>query len=81
VAPEVIGLSLLNAALCTFAPVLMVMMAVERVGPAITSQAGMVGPVSTILMGVMLLGEPLTLPILLGTALVIGGVMLVARSR
>ena len=81
VAPEVITLSLLNAALCTFAPVLMVMMAVERVGPAITSQAGMVGPVSTILMGVVLLDEPLTLPMMIGTALVIGGVMLVARPR
>jgi drug/metabolite transporter (DMT)-like permease len=32
-------------------------------------------------MGVVLLGEPLTWPILLGTALVIGGVMLVARVR
>jgi drug/metabolite transporter (DMT)-like permease len=81
VAPEVITLSLLNAALCTFAPVLMVMMAVERVGPAITSQAGMVGPVSTILMGAVLLDEPLTLPMMIGTALVIVGVMLVARPR
>lgn len=78
---EVITLSLLNAALCTFAPVLMVMMAVERVGPAITSQAGMVGPVSTILMGVVLLDEPLTLPMMIGTALVICGVMMVARPR
>jgi drug/metabolite transporter (DMT)-like permease len=81
VAPEVITLSLLNAALCTFAPVLMVMMAVERIGPAVTSQAGMVGPVSTILMGAVLLDEPLTLPMMIGTALVIGGVMLVARPR
>lgn len=78
---EVIGLSLLNAALCTFAPVLMVMMAIERIGSALTSQAGMVGPVSTILMGVVLLGEPLTLPMTIGTALVIGGVMLVARVK
>jgi drug/metabolite transporter (DMT)-like permease len=50
VSPEVIGLSLLNAALCTFAPVLMVMMAIERIGPAVTSQAGMIGPVSTLLL-------------------------------
>src|SRR5690606_1512900 len=32
VAPEVIWLSLLNATLCTFVPVLMVMMAIERIG-------------------------------------------------
>ena len=34
VAPEVIWLSVLNATLCTFAPVLMVMMAIERIGAA-----------------------------------------------
>ena len=41
----------------------------------------MVGPVSTILMGALLLDEPLTLPMMIGTALVIVGVMLVARPR
>ena len=34
VAPQVIWLSVLNATVCTFAPVLMVMMAVERIGAA-----------------------------------------------
>ena len=48
VAPEVIWLSLLNATLCTFAPVLMVMMAIERIGAAVAAQTGMVGPLSTI---------------------------------
>ena len=52
VAPEVIWLSVLNATLCTVAPVLMVMMAIERIGAAIAAQTGMVGPMSTILMGV-----------------------------
>ena len=58
VAPQVIWLSVLNATLCTFAPVLMVMMAIERVGSTLTAQTGMLGPMSTILMGVLLLGEP-----------------------
>ena len=58
VAPEVIWLSLLNATLCTFAPVLMVMMAIERIGPGLAAQTGMIGPMSTILMGVFILGEP-----------------------
>src|SRR5688572_25223399 len=53
VAPEVIWLSVLNATLCTAAPVLMVMMAIERIGPALAAQSGMVGPMSTILMGVL----------------------------
>ncbi|WP_306554244.1 DMT family transporter [Acidovorax sp.] len=74
VAPEVIWLSILNATLCTAAPVLMVMMAIERVGAGMTAQTGMVGPLSTILMGVWILGEPFTVWVAAGTALVITGI-------
>nr|WP_255591133.1 MULTISPECIES: DMT family transporter [unclassified Acidovorax] len=74
VAPEVIWLSVLNATLCTAAPVLMVMMAIERVGAGMTAQTGMVGPLSTILMGVWILGEPFTVWVAAGTALVIAGI-------
>jgi drug/metabolite transporter (DMT)-like permease len=81
VAPQVVSLSVLNAVLCTFAPVLMVMMAIERIGPALTAQAGMIGPMSTIAMGVLLLGEPFTGWVVVGTALVLGGVWLVTRAR
>ena len=42
----------LNATVCTFAPVLMVMMAIERIGARVPAQTGMVGPITTILMGV-----------------------------
>ena len=61
VAPEVLGLSVLNAGFCTAVPVLLVMMAIERIGAGAAAQAGMIGPLSTILMGVWLLGEPLSL--------------------
>jgi drug/metabolite transporter (DMT)-like permease len=81
VAPEVIWLSIINATVCTFAPVLMVMMAIERIGATLAAQAGMVGPLSTILMGVWLLGEPFTAWVLAGTVLVLGGVWLLARAR
>ena len=77
----VLWLSLLNATLCTFAPVLMVMMAIERVGATLAAQAGMVGPLSTVLLGVWLLGEPLTGWVVLGTALVLCGVWLLAKWR
>ena len=80
VAPEVIWLSLLNALLCTAVPVLLVMMAIERVGAAATSQAGMVGPISTIMLGVWLLGEPFTLWLAAGTVLVIAGIFVFTRS-
>ena len=80
--PEpVLWLSLLNATACTVAPVLMVMMAIERLGPTLTAQAGMIGPMSTILLGVLLLDEPFTPLLLAGTALVLSGVWLVTRSR
>ena len=39
----------------------------------------MVGPVATVLLGVVLLGEPLTPWVALGTALVLAGVALLAR--
>ncbi|QCB48398.1 DMT family transporter [Hydrogenophaga sp. PAMC20947] len=79
VAPEVIQLSLLNAVLCTFAPVLMVMMAIERIGAGLAAQTGMIGPMSTILMGVVILGEPFNGWIVVGTVLVMVGVFLVTR--
>ena len=81
VAPEVIWLSVLNATLCTFAPVLMVMMAIERIGSTLAAQTGMLGPMSTILMGVLLLGEPFTVWVAAGTVLVLAGVWLLARWR
>jgi drug/metabolite transporter (DMT)-like permease len=81
VAPPVIWLSVLNATLCTAAPVLMVMMAVERIGASLAAQTGMVGPVSTILMGTVFLGEPFTALVAAGTALVIAGIFVVTRSR
>jgi drug/metabolite transporter (DMT)-like permease len=79
VAPEVVWLSVLNATLCTAVPVLAVMMAIERIGPAMAAQTGMVGPVSTILMGVVILGEPFTIWIAAGTALVIAGIFTFTR--
>lgn len=81
VAPEVLWLSVLNAVLCTFTPVLLVMMAIERVGPTVTAQTGMIGPLSTITLGVVLLGEPFTGWVVAGTALVLAGVWLLARAR
>ena len=81
VAPQVIWLSVLNATLCTFAPVIMVMLAIERVGATLTAQTGMIGPVSTILMGVLILGEPLNAWIGAGTGLVLTGVWLLAKWR
>ncbi len=81
VAPEVLWLSLLNATACTAVPVLMVMMAIERIGSGLTAQTGMVGPMSTILMGVVILGEPFTAWVAAGSALVIAGIFVFSRAK
>jgi drug/metabolite transporter (DMT)-like permease len=80
VAPQVIWLSVLNATACTAVPVLLVMMAIERIGAALTAQTGMVGPLSTIAMGVLLLGEPFTGWVVAGTALVLAGIWVFTRA-
>ncbi|MET0534117.1 MAG: DMT family transporter [Steroidobacter sp.] len=81
VAPEVLWLSALNATLCTFVPVLMTMIALERVGAGITAQVGMIGPMSTILLSTLLLDEPFNAWIAAGTSLVVAGVWLLARRK
>jgi drug/metabolite transporter (DMT)-like permease len=78
---EVIWLSLLNALACTVAPVLMVMMAIERIGAALTAQVGMIGPMVTLTLGAWILGERITAWVLLGTMLVVSGVYVVTRQR
>jgi drug/metabolite transporter (DMT)-like permease len=80
VAEPVLWLSLLNATACTAVPVVLVMMAIERIGSGLTAQTGMIGPMSTLLMGVLILGEPFNVWILGGTVLVLSGVFWVTRS-
>jgi drug/metabolite transporter (DMT)-like permease len=80
VAPQVLWLSALNATVCTFAPVLLVMMAIERIGAPLTAQTGSIGPLATILMATLWLGEPFTAWVAAGTLLVIAGIWLLARQ-
>ena len=75
-----IWLSVLNATLCTVVPVMMVMMAIERIGSGLAAQVGMVGPMSTMVMGVLLLDEPFTAWLVAGTVLVIAGVFVCSRA-
>ena len=77
---EVLVLALVNALACTVLPVWLVMTAIERIGSALTAQSGMVGPLATVALGVLLLDEPFNLSIIAGTALVLGGVFMVSRA-
>lgn len=73
-------LSLVNGIFCTIFPVFMTMIAVQRIGAATASQAGMIGPVSTLFLGALILGEPVTAIQLAGTALVLGGIYMLSRK-
>ena len=73
-------LSLVNGIFCTLLPVFMTMVAVQRIGAATASQAGMIGPVSTLFLGALVLGEPITAIQLGGTALVLGGIYMLSRK-
>lgn len=74
-------LSLVNATVCTVLPVLAIMLAVQRVGSSLAAQVGMLGPVSTIVMSLWLLDEPMGPAQIAGTVLVLIGVLLVTRLR
>jgi drug/metabolite transporter (DMT)-like permease len=78
---EVYGLSLVNGLLCTVAPVFMTMTAVQRIGAGAASQAGMIGPVSTLFLGAVILAEPVTSWQLAGTALVLAGIYLLSHAK
>jgi drug/metabolite transporter (DMT)-like permease len=78
---DVWWLSVVNASLCTVLPVLLVMLSIERIGSALASQAGMVGPMSTLVMAALVLDEPLSPWLLLGTALVMSGVFICSRKQ
>ncbi|MCO4855635.1 DMT family transporter [Herbaspirillum sp. WGmk3] len=80
VAP-VYQLSLFNAVFCTVLPVFLTMVAVARIGAPTAAQAGLVGPVSTLFMGAVLLDEPITGIQLAGTALVLAGMWLLSRKK
>ena len=81
VAPEVIQLSVFNAVFCTAVPVVLVMMGIERIGAGLASQFGMIGPMSTLIMGSVILGEPLNAWIVAGTLLVLLGVFWASRLQ
>ncbi len=78
---QVYGLSLVNGVFCTIFPVFMTMAAVQRIGAATASQAGMIGPVSTLFLGYLVLGEPVTAVQLAGTGLVLAGITLLSLKK
>ena len=79
-APQVYWLSLLNGTVCTVLPVLAIMVGVKRIGSSLAAQVSMLGPVSTIVLSVWLLDEPMGIWQSAGTILVLLGVLLVGSG-
>ena len=75
------GLSAINAVVCTVVPMTLLMAAVSRLGAATAAQAGMAGPVATLFLGYVFLQEAITPLQLAGTALVMGGMVVLARVK
>jgi drug/metabolite transporter (DMT)-like permease len=73
-------LSALNAVACTVLPVFATMLAVARIGAGNVALMGMVGPIATIALGAVFLGEAVSGWQLAGTALVLAGVWVLSRK-
>jgi drug/metabolite transporter (DMT)-like permease len=77
---SVLWLSFINGTVCTFLPVVLTMLAISRIGASTAAQCGMAGPASTIALSWVFLGEQLTAWLLFGTAFVVFGIWMLARS-
>lgn len=77
---QIYWLSLLNASLCTVIPMLLIMVAINRIGSPLVAQAGILGPVSTLFMGWIVLSEPITTVQVGGMSLVMGAMWLLVRN-
>lgn len=74
-------LSVANALFSTVLPVWLTMVAIARIGAAATAQMAVIGPVSLLFFGWWILDETVTPLQLLGTLIVLGGVMILARAK
>src|SRR5581483_5303951 len=68
------------ALVSTILPIFMTSKAIQMIGAAKVSMIGAVGPIATIFFGWLFLGEDVTVLQMIGAALVLAGVILVARK-
>jgi drug/metabolite transporter (DMT)-like permease len=68
------------ALLCTILPIFMTSKAIQMIGAAKVSMIGAVGPVATIFFGWLVLSEDVSVQQIAGAALVLAGVILIARK-
>ena len=81
VPPSIHAISLAMAVFSTVMPTWLIAESIHRLGANTASQIGSLGPVFTIGLGALLLGESIHAIQIAGAALVLGGVLLVTRKR
>lgn len=79
--PRVYGLSIAMALFSTVLPAFLLAAAMHRIGSMHTSMIGSVGPVSTIYLAWVFLGERLSLAQMAGSLLVLAGVLMISLTR
>ena len=77
----VYALALLMAAVSTVLPIVLTSEGIRRIGASHASIIGSVGPVATIFLGAIFLGEAITLLQLAGAGLVLAGVLAISLQR
>lgn len=78
---RVYGLSIAMAAFSTILPAFLLAAAMRRIGSVHTSMIGSIGPVSTILLAYVFLGERMSLEQIAGSILVLAGVLMISLKR
>lgn len=79
--PAVYGYGLLMAIVATVIPSFMIQEGIRRIGANSAGIIGSIGPVSTIVLAYIFLGERMTEIQILGTAIVMGGILLITLNR
>lgn len=79
--PPVYWLSLLMAIVSTVLPIVLVSEAIRRIGASHASIIGSIGPIATIFLGAIFLGETITIVQIAGAALVLAGVLTISLRK
>jgi drug/metabolite transporter (DMT)-like permease len=79
--PRVYGLGVLMAIFSTVLPVFLLSYAIRQIGSGQTALVGSIGPVATIFMAHVILGESVSLAQIAGAALVLAGVLAINARR
>lgn len=78
---HVYGLGLALAVISTVIPSMLLAVGIKRIGASASALVGTAGPVSTISLAAWILDEPVSFLQLVGTALVIGGIVIVNLQK